>query len=145
MPAYVKKVAFILFMCEFVIELGIGFYLAIDLQVLNLDAEDIFYFLGVFLFINIFATVAMLVKGYSQRNWYLVARTRVITFLCIFLVFITAAPGIISGHKVYVDAAFGTFYIISIVFNLVSIWMIQEAVKYKPPISYVRDAIYDWD
>ena len=71
-----------------------GFYLAIDTGVLQLHSESLFHLLGILIIINLIASIGMIVKGYSERNWFLVSRTRVFTFLIIFLIFITAAPAV---------------------------------------------------
>ena len=122
-PSYSKKVLLSYLSIDFFIELAIGFYLAIDYKVLNLNAGSIFYYLGILFFINIFGSLGILIKGFSIRNWYLVSRTRLITFLILFIVFVTAAPGIINDRKFYIATAFGAFYIIAIIYNLIAIWI----------------------
>lgn len=122
MPSSVKKTATIYLIIDFILELAIGFYLAIDFKVLDLHTESVFYYLGILIFINIFCEIGMFIRGYSERNWFLICRIRAFAFLLSFIIFITSAPGIISDKKVYIDVGFGIFFIVSIVYNLIAIW-----------------------
>ena len=136
MPDGVKKTVSVFLALDILMEIFIGFYLAIDYNVLELHGESIFYYLGGLILINICSEIGMLLKGYSDRNWFIVCRTRAFSFFLTFMIFITAAPGIVSDDSIYIDASFGAFFIISILYNLIAIWVVQDVIKFQLELDY---------